>query len=258
MGYFKVQGSNCCLADDPVFFAAPHNPEVQDGGRSNHKCVVVGMVNLGTAKGSGKEITAACELEFWGGYAEVAACQLHKGSKINIVDGDLKSYLYDTGVAAADGNTIKYQRHSIRVNKFEFAGSTYKELLALVNANLQAAKSQGLIDPDANVTAEFLLADSRPKTVNFDRSKVANGRFGHAKVWDRVTGAWMQGANAPVPAANDEVAELRRQVEELRAAAQNREVGESAPENGAPAEEVAVAGAEGEVNPDVNDDDNPF
>lgn len=253
MGHVKIAGYNCHVAKDPVFFAAPQIDNDPDGSktRSKNKCVVIVIANRGTSKNSGKELTTAINLEFWGGYADVAATQLTTGRCINVIDGDLVDFMRDTGVVGSDGNPLKVREHSIRVNRFEFGGNTMKEMVATVNLNLRRAVAEGLLPPDCGITAEYLLASSRPKTVQFDRASIVNGKFGYAKVWDRATKAWSEGgAGAGNPDATmEELAKLRAENAALK--------GEAAPENGAPVEAVAAASAE-VVDPSVPEDDAPF
>lgn len=254
MGHFKVYGINCHIAKDPTFFAAPVDPNAQDGGRSKNKCVVTAIANRGTSKNSGKELTTAIDLEFWGGYAEVAATQLTTGRCIEILDGDLVDFLRDSGVVGPDGKNIMHRDHTIRVNRFEFGGNTMKEMVATVNMNLRKAVAEGLLPPDCAITAEYLLASTRPKTQEFSRDKIANGKFGYAKVWDRATGGWVEGGNGapmdtPEAVSPEDIAALRAELAALKA--------KESPENGEP---VAAAGAGSAevVDPMSLEDDAPF
>jgi hypothetical protein len=247
MGHFKIAGFNCHVAKDPVFFAAPLDPNADDRGRSKNKCVVTVIANRGTSKNTGKDITTAIDLEFWGGYAEVAATQLTKGRCIEIIDADLVDFLRDTKVVDPDGNNIKFREHSIRVNRFEFGGNTMKEMVATVNMNMRRAVAEGLLPADCSITAEYLLASNRPKTQEFSRDKIVNGKFGYAKVWDRATGAWAEGGAGNEADHMDELARLRAENESLK-----KSQG-SAPENGEP---VAVAAEV--VNPAAQDEEIPF
>lgn len=247
MGHIKIAGFNCHVAKDPVLFAAPVDPNAQDGGRSKNKCVVTVIANRGTSKNSGKELTTAIDLEFWGGYAEVAATQLTTGRCIEIVDADLVDFVRDTGLVGPDGNPFKVREHTIRVNRFEFGGNTMKEMVATVNMNLRKAVAEGLLDPNCSITAEYLLASNRPKSQEFSRDKVVNGKFGYAKVWDRATGGWM-------PAAGQENRDNAADMEELaRLRAENAQL--KGEDQGANAEAAVAAEV---VDPSIPEDNAPF
>lgn len=176
MGKMLAVLTDVHVAGQPTFIPAA------DGDPNKHHTMVTVINNRGKSK-SGAELRDEVTLNFWGKYAQVAACHLDKGRKIN-VEGEIMSHTIDTGQVRPDGKKVLHRRNEIRVNTMTFGGDTRKELVARINTNLAAAKASGRLDPAATITAEDLIAIQRSATVDYNPALAAQtGRYGNAKVY---------------------------------------------------------------------------
>jgi hypothetical protein len=164
----------------------------------NHTMITV-IANRGKTKAM-KQLTTVLPLSFWGPYAGVASAHLKKGRQIN-VEGDLTSFLMDTG-AVVNGKPQRFLRIEGRVDAFEFAGETMKELVARIEKNIATLKATGRIPAAVNVTGQELLAVERAKTVKFDLAAASQtGMFGNARVFIKGQGWLKPSASGAVVAA---------------------------------------------------------
>lgn len=191
MGNATFSLTNARCVNDPIFLPNTSDPN------KNHTMITV-IANRGKTK-AGKQLTTVLPLSFWGPYAGVAANHLKKGRQIN-VSGDLTSFLMDTG-AVVNGKPQRFLRVEGRVDEFEFAGETMKELVARIEKNIATLKAAGRIPAAVNVTGQELLSVERAKTVKFDLSAASQtGMFGNARVFIKGQGWLKPSASAVVPA----------------------------------------------------------
>ncbi len=170
---------NVHIAGTPTFFPG--------ADATKHRCLLTVMKNRGKNK-AGQEMTDEMTLVFWGKYAQTAALFLDKGRCIN-AEVVPRPYSVDTGQTRADGKKIIHRITNFSVRSFEFGGDTKKELVARITANLQKAKSEGLLPMDATITAEYLIDIVRPTKYDYNPALVAQtGLYGNAKVFIKGTG----------------------------------------------------------------------
>jgi len=195
---------NC--ADAPIYFPNA-NPA--------HSLCRVNAIN--NYKANGKDLSEQVTLDFWGKWANVAACTLDKGSCISGV-GELRSWTKKTGVLRPDGKEIIYTTNKVRVSRFWYGKETKKHLVSRIAKNLAAAKAAGKIPPQATITPEDLLAIDKNMVVDYNPTLAAQtGRYGNARVYlNPATGVAPQ-TQAPVavPAAPN-AADPAQMLEEMR------------------------------------------
>jgi len=170
---------NVHVAGTPTFFP---------GAETNkHRCLLTVMKNRGKNK-AGQEMTDEMTLVFWGKYAQTAALFLDKGRCIN-AEVVPRPYSVDTGQVRPDGKKIIHRITNFSVRSFEFGGDTKKELISRITANIQKAKTEGLLPIDATITAEYLINIVRPQKYDYNPQLVAQtGLYGNAKVFIKGTG----------------------------------------------------------------------
>ncbi|KKM91903.1 hypothetical protein LCGC14_1223740 [marine sediment metagenome] len=170
---------NVHVAGTPTFFP---------GAETNkHRCLLTVMKNRGKNK-AGQEMTDEMTLVFWGKYAQTAALFLDKGRCIN-AEVVPRPYSVDTGQIRPDGKKIIHRITNFSVRSFEFGGDTKKELISRITANIQKAKTEGLLPIDATITAEYLINIVRPQKYDYNPQLVAQtGLYGNAKVFIKGTG----------------------------------------------------------------------
>lgn len=179
--------SNVRVAGDPCFF-----PEMDP---TKHRCLVTVIKNRGK-NDAGKALTTEHSLVFWGKYAQTAAMYLDKGRAINVI-GVERSFAKETGRLKPSGAKELNRTSSIHVTSFEFGADSKKELVKRVTANLEKAKAEGRINPDATITAEELILVTRPAAYDYNPQLAAQtGRYGNARVW--IKGQGFLGAGAVV------------------------------------------------------------
>jgi hypothetical protein len=209
--------SNVYVAGEPTFFPGATERE--------HRCLVTVIKNRGKNK-AGAEMRDEFSLVFWGKYACMAANYLPKGRAIN-VEGQLRSFTKDTGQVKPNGKPVLYRDTTIHVKSFEFSRDSRKTQIAIVDRNILAAKAAGLLDPNATVTAEYLLNQERPAYADFNPGIAEqSGKYVHANVWVKGRGyignaaapaaaPATQNTPAPAPAEvnkDDEIAKLQAQL----------------------------------------------
>jgi len=181
--------TNVHIAGPPTFFPA--------ADPNNHRCMLTVIKNRGKNK-KGEEMKEEFSLTFWGKYAQTAAIYLDKGRCINAQVAP-RTYVKDTGQVRADGKRILDRQTTFNVISMEFGGDTMKELTTRVTANIQLAKSQGLLPPDTTITADYLLKNTRPQKYDYSPELAAQtGTYGNARVYLKGTGFITPGSPAPV------------------------------------------------------------
>lgn len=186
----KMILSNVRVAGAPTFFPG--------ADPSKHRCLVTVIKNRGTNK-AGQALRDEFTLVFWGKYAQTAALYLNTGRAIN-VEIVPRTYTVDTGQVRADSKKILHRITNWHVRSFEFGADSLKELTARINGNIVAAKQEGMIDPNATVTAERLLKVQRPSAYDYNPQMAEqSGMYGNARVF--VKGRGFLGGSAPAAAA---------------------------------------------------------
>jgi len=166
--------TNAHVAGPPTFFPGA-TPD-------KNRTLVTVIKNRGKNE-QGADLRDEFTLVFWAKRASVAAIYLDTGRCIS-VEGVARPYTKETGQVRGDGKRIISRETPIHVKDMEFGADTKKEMTARVNANLQAGKEQGLINPDATITAEFLLNITRPQMVDYNPQLAeTTGLYGNAKVF---------------------------------------------------------------------------
>ena len=194
-----------------------------------HQCIVNVIQNRGKNKITGQEMTDVFTLKFWGKYAKAAALYLDKGSALDI-EGVLRSYTKDTGRVKPNGKKELITETQITVRSFEFGANSKKELVKRVGQNIAKAIQEGLLPPNCTITPDYLIAITRPAAYDYNPQLAAQtGRYGNARVFIKGQGFLGNGAVAPMPAAQGDLAQLEAQVAQMKAA--------------------LVAGAAADVNP---------
>ncbi len=214
--------TNANVAGTPTYFPHPTDPK-------KSRCLVTVIKNRGK-NAQNQDLKDEFTLVFWGKYAGTAAIFLDTGRCIS-VEGVARPYTTDTGQVRADNKRILNRITNIHVRHMEFGADTKKEMVARVNANLQLGKSQGLINPDATITAEFLLNITRPAMHDYNPQLAeTTGKYGNAKVFIKgrgfiggapATAALTAGVSAaPVEAevvsGQEEIAQLEARVADLQ------------------------------------------
>jgi len=202
--------TNVNVAGNPTFFPHPTDP-------NKHRTLLTAIHNSKTR--DGRDLQDEFTLVFWGKYAQTAALYLEKGRSIN-VQGRMKSYSIDTGRVKANGKREIYRITTIHVDKFEFGRESMKALSARVNANIQKAKTEGLLPPQCNITADYLLAITPKPFVDYNPAVVAQtGLYGNARVF--IKGQGFMGPQTASPQAgpagtNTTIDALQAQIQALQ------------------------------------------
>jgi len=179
---------NAHVAGTPTYF-----PSLTDPSKS--RCLVTVIKNRGK-NAQNQDLRDEFTLVFWGKYAGTAAIFLDTGRCIS-VEGVARPYTTDTGTVRADGKRNLNRITNIHVRHMEFGADTKKEMIARVTNNIALAKSQGLLDPNATITAEFLLNITRPAMHDYNPAQAEQtGLYGNAKVF--IKGRGFIGETAPV------------------------------------------------------------
>jgi single-stranded DNA-binding protein len=210
MGEFKAILTGCRIAGDPTFI-----PGVD---ARNHHAIVTVMVNRVDRQGNSHsdDIT----VHFWGKGANIAANYLTKGKQCNI-EGRLQSYTTDTGTTRADGRKILNRKVEVTSIRCELLGDSMKDIQKAFDEGVIALKSQGRLDPNAQINLVDILPKKGPM-VDFNPALSAQtGKYGHANVWSKDKGLWKPaGAGTAAPNANaTAVAALQAQIDQLKGGA---------------------------------------
>jgi single-stranded DNA-binding protein len=204
----KIILSNVRIAGAPTFFPGT-DP-------SKHRCLVTVIKNRGNNK-AGQPMRDEFTLVFWGKYAQTCALYLSTGRAIN-VEVVPRTYTIDSGQVRPDGRKILHRITNFHVRSFEFGADSMKELSARINANIVAAKAEGLIDPNATVTAERLLKVVRPQSYDYNPQLAEqSGMYGNARVFVKGRGFIGSGTSTGAGAQMDEVAALKARLAALEA-----------------------------------------
>lgn len=215
-----VSLTNVRVAGDPTFFPGT-DP-------SKHRCLVTVIKNRGKNK-AGQEMTDEFTLVFWNKYAQTAAMYLDKGRAIDVT-GVLRSHTVDTGRVKPNGKKELQRNTNVHVKSFEFGADSKKELVKRVGQNIAKAIQEGLLPPNCTITPDYLIAVSRTPAYDYNPQLAAQtGRYGNARVFIKGQGFLGNGAVAPMPTAQGDLAQLEAQVAQMKAA--------------------LVAGATADVNP---------
>lgn len=200
--------SNVRVAGDPCFF-----PEMD---AKKHRCLVTVIKNRGKS-GAGESLTTEHSLVFWGKYAQTAAMYLDKGRAINVIGAE-RSFSKETGRLKQSGAKELNRTTSIHVTSFEFGADSKKELVKRVTANLEKAKAEGRINPDATITAEELILVTRPAAYDYNPQLAAQtGRYGNARVW--IKGQGFLGTSVVVNQNTDtKIAQMEQEIANMKAA----------------------------------------
>jgi hypothetical protein len=160
------------------------------------------ICNRGKNPRTQEEMSDEITLNFWGKYADFAANYLTVGREIN-VDGELRSHRHPTGqINPATGKSVIERRVEVLVTKCFFGKDSMKEMSARVNAKIAALKQIGRIPMESNITADELLAVTRPAAVEYNPAiHDAAGMYGNAKIWKKGQGFVGNGVVAPQPVA---------------------------------------------------------
>jgi hypothetical protein len=201
--------TNVRVAGKPTFFPG--------ADPSKHRCLVTVIRNRGQNK-AGQQLRDEFTLVFWGKYAQTAALYLDTGRAIN-VEIVPRTYTVDTGQVRPDGKKILHRITNWHVRSFNFGPDSMKELTARINANIMAAKQEGLIDPNATVTAERLLQVKRPQAYDYNPQMAEqSGIYGNARVF--VKGRGFLGTGAAVsmaPVAGESIEDLEARLAKMKA-----------------------------------------
>jgi hypothetical protein len=142
---------------------------------------------------------------------------LGKGRAIN-AEVVPRTYTIDSGQVRPDGRKILHRITNWHVRSFEFGADSLKELSARINANIQMAKTEGLIDPNATITAERLLKVVRPQAYDYNPQLAEqSGMYGNARVFVKGRGFLGSGTSAAAPVQMDEIAALKARLVQLEA-----------------------------------------
>jgi len=179
LGAMKVTLLNVRVAGAPTFMPGT-DPK-------RHHTMLTVICNRGINPNNQQEMSDAVTCNFWGKYAGVAAQFLNTGREISI-DGELRSHNHETG-EIKNGKRVIERRVEVLVNRFYFGKDSMKELSARVNAKIAEMKQLGRIPMTAQITAEELLAVTRPAAVDYNPLIAAQtGMYGNARVWVKGTG----------------------------------------------------------------------
>ena len=207
MGEFKAILTGVRVAGEPTFI-----PGVD--ARSNHAIVTV-MANRKDRQGNdhSDDIT----VHFWGKASNIAANYLTSGKQCNI-EGRLQSYTTDTGQVRGDGRKVLHRKVEVNCIRCELLGDSMKEIQKAFDTGINALKSQGRLDPNAQINLGDILPKKGPM-VDFNPALAAQtGKYGHANVWSKDRGSWKPAgpAVATAPDSNTAIAALQAQIELLK------------------------------------------
>jgi len=174
LGAMKVTLLNVRVAGMPTFMPGSEP--------KRHHTMLTVICNRGINPTNKQEMSDAVTCNFWGKYAGVAAQFLSTGREISI-DGELRSHNHETG-EVKNGKRVIERRVEILVNRFYFGKDSMKELSARVNAKIAEFKQLGRLPATAQITAEELLAVTRPAAVDYNPLLAEQtGMYGNARVW---------------------------------------------------------------------------
>ena len=144
-GAINVSMMNVHLAKDPVLFL--------NNDPNKHKCMFPVILNRGVDETTGEERRDDVTICTWGAYALESSWWLKKGSRINIVDGTIRTFNKPTGRTLESGKPEYEHRVEVSCNRWVFGGDTFKELVETINANIAILKGQGQLPPNTTITA---------------------------------------------------------------------------------------------------------
>jgi hypothetical protein len=189
MGDLKAILTGVRVAADPTFIPGADPTK-------NHAIVTV-MANRKDR--AGNVHTDSLTVHFWGKAANVAANYLGVGKQCNI-EGRLQSYVTDSGTVRSDGKRILNRKVEVNALRCELLADSMKEIQATFDTNIAILKSQGRLDPNAQIS----LVDVLPKKgamVDFNPALSGQtGKYGHANVWSKDRGFWKSGTAVAGPA----------------------------------------------------------
>ena len=198
---------NARVAGPPTFFPGL-TPD-------KHRTLLTVIKNRGKNK-AGQPLSDEYTLVMWGKYAQTGALYFTVGRALN-VECVPRSYSVDTGRLKPNGKKEIYRLTNFHVRSFEFGADSKKELSARINQNIMTAKAAGQIDQNATVTAEILLAVTRPQKVDYNPAvHNATGMYGNAKIF--IKGQGFAGPGTAVATGQPTVEQLEAQLAQLKAA----------------------------------------
>jgi single-stranded DNA-binding protein len=200
--------SNVRVAGAPCFFPSA-DPK-------KHRCLVTVIKNRGK-NAAGAEMTDEHSLVFWGKYAQTCALYIDKGRAINVL-GVERSHSKDTGRLKPSGAKEINRSTSIHVKSFEFGADSKKALVKRITANLEKAKQEGRLNPDATITAEELITVMRPAAYDYNpQAAQQTGRYGNARVWVKGIGFLGAGAVAVADPQAAQIDQMQKEIDAMKA-----------------------------------------
>jgi hypothetical protein len=174
----------------PLVHATKRSVLFLNPDEKNNKCVIEVAENQGK-RADGTDLPAIYHtLQFRGKkLSEVAALMIPSGTPL-IIQGHLSPYLKDSGWVDKAGKKVMERKCPIVVDDWKFAGETLKSIATTVTANLARGKTEGVIAPQTNVGADYLLTRQN-KNVHrpYNEAEVlASGKFGNSDVWRKGDG----------------------------------------------------------------------
>lgn len=224
LGKMLVQLFNVRVAGAPML--------VPSADPKRHHTMVTVICNRGNHPRTGEQMTDEVTLNFWGGYALIAAKYLKVGREISVL-GELRSHRQETGQVTTSGKRKINRRNEVLVNQFFFGKDSKKELDARINANIAILRQNGRIPQNVVITAEELTAINKEEIGDYNPA-VHNptGTYGAARIWLKETNSWanpgaVQAAASAQPVMSEasanagaaaELAELKAKVATMEAA----------------------------------------
>lgn len=157
----------------------------------NHKCLIEFAENRPNKADGSPRPAIYHSVSFRGKLAEIAALMFTSGKPM-VFEGYLDPYLKDTGRVDTAGKKVMEWKFPIVCTDWDFAGESAKSIAGTITANIARGKTEGVIAPQTNIGAEYLLVretTNKHRPYN-DAEVLATGRFGNARVWEKGKG-WL-------------------------------------------------------------------